>query len=68
MPWHPPALCWAYRWLDVQTIETIAAKIFNKGFEEWELDRQVLTWEGEGGKTQFSNLNQTKSTRSCLWH
>jgi hypothetical protein len=46
MPWHPPALCYAYRSLDVNTIETIAARIFNFFFDE----PDISTWEGEGGR------------------
>lgn len=49
-PWHPPALCWAYQWLDVETIERIAADIYNRPFDEMRLEHQVLVWEGEGGR------------------
>jgi hypothetical protein len=49
-PWHPPALCWAYQYLDAETIERIAANILNAGFEQFELEDQVLAWEGEGGR------------------
>jgi hypothetical protein len=50
MDWHLPVLCWAYQWLDVETIERIAANIFNEGFEQHELQQRVLVWEGEGGR------------------
>jgi hypothetical protein len=50
MPWHPPALCWAYQLLDVETIERIAAGIYNAGFEQWDINRAVLAWESEGGR------------------
>lgn len=53
--WHPPALCWAYQWLDVETIEHIAANVFNRGFMEWDYVTHGVTyaltvWEGEGGR------------------
>lgn len=48
--WHPPALCWACDWLDEETIEIIAARIFNESFDELDRQRAVLAWEGEGGR------------------
>jgi hypothetical protein len=50
MPWHPPQLCWAYQWLDVETIERIAVDIYNRPFDQMMLERQVFVWEGEGGR------------------
>lgn len=50
MDWHPPNLCWAYQWLDVETIECIAARIFNEPFDRMILERQVSDWEQEGGR------------------
>lgn len=47
MPWHPPALCWAYQWLDVETIERIAAKIYNRPFDEMMLEREQHYGFGE---------------------
>lgn len=54
-PWHPPALCWAYDWLDVETIERIAANVFRASFEEWDNATQdviysLSRWESEGGR------------------
>jgi hypothetical protein len=48
--WHPPALCWAYGWLSEEDIETIAANIYNRAFDELELQRAQLVWESEGGR------------------
>lgn len=50
LPWHPPQLCWAYQWLDAETIERIAADIYNRPFDQMMLERQVCAWEGEGGR------------------
>jgi len=50
LPWHPPVFCWAYQWLDAETIEKIIADVMNRGFEEWATERAVQAWESDGGR------------------
>ena len=51
-PWHfgAPRLCIGFALLGVDYMETLCANVLNAGFEEMMLDRQVLVWEGEGGR------------------